>query len=274
MPIQLELGQTFPAILSARDAINRSVIDNGESYKIHTSNSRVHIIQCRDAHNSSCSFYIRASLSKKTAVVSIVTLRPYHSCSPRVHYKFREASRVWYLAPHHRAAVSYNRIITIKQIIANERERYGNTISYSAAYRVRASLREEFDGKEEDNFRRMPGLYQRIFEADQHASQNLQYENEDEDGNPTGRFVRWFIAPSATKKAWDQLRPFIAVDACHCYSFYRQTIMVAVGIDANNQVCLMYYIFYYLLIIYRLFPFAGQLYRPRIMTIGCGFLDI
>ena len=40
MPIQLELGQTFPTILSARDAINRSVIDNGESYKIHTLNAR------------------------------------------------------------------------------------------------------------------------------------------------------------------------------------------------------------------------------------------
>lgn len=240
MPVQLELGQTFPTILSARDTINRSVIDNGESYKIHTSNARVHIVQCRDKHNSGCNFYIRASLSNKTGIVSIVTLRSYHSCSPQVHYKFGEASRVWYLAPHHRAAVLHNRSITTKQIVANERERYGNLISYSAAYRVRASLREEFDGKEDDDFRRMPGLYQRIFEADQQASQSLHYEDEDEDGNCTGRFVRWFIAPSATKKAWDHLRPFIAVDACHCSSRYRQTIMVAAGIDANNQVYFIY----------------------------------
>ena len=40
MPIQLELGQTFLTILSARDAINRLVINNSESYKIHTSNAR------------------------------------------------------------------------------------------------------------------------------------------------------------------------------------------------------------------------------------------
>jgi hypothetical protein len=149
---RLELGQTFPTILIARDAINRSVIDNGESYKIHTSNARVYIIQCRDARNSSYSFYIRASLSKKSSVVSIVTLRSSHSCSPQVCYKFCEAFRVWYLALHHCATISYNRIITTKQIIANERERFGNIISYSAAYRVRALLRGEFDGKEEDNF--------------------------------------------------------------------------------------------------------------------------
>jgi len=152
MPIQLKLGQTFPTILSARDAINRLVIDNGKSYKIHTLNAGMHIIQCRNTRNSSCNFYIRASLSKKTAIISIITLRSYHSCNPQIHYKFCEASQIWYLAPHHRAAVSHKRIIITKQIIANEREQYGNTISYSAAYRVRASLREEFDGKEEDNF--------------------------------------------------------------------------------------------------------------------------
>ena len=124
MPIRFELGQTFPTILSARDMINRSVMDNGESYKMHTSNARIHIIQCRDARNASCNFYVRASLSKKTAVVSIVTLRSYHSCNPRVYYKFREASRVSHLAPHHRAARSHNHFITTKQIIAVARSEF------------------------------------------------------------------------------------------------------------------------------------------------------
>ena len=44
MPIQLELGQTFLTILSARDAINCLVIDNGELYKIYILNTRVYII--------------------------------------------------------------------------------------------------------------------------------------------------------------------------------------------------------------------------------------
>ena len=44
MSIQLKLGQTFLTILSARDAINRLVIDNNESYKIYILNTRVHII--------------------------------------------------------------------------------------------------------------------------------------------------------------------------------------------------------------------------------------
>jgi hypothetical protein len=94
---RLELGQTFPTILIARDAINRSVIDNGESYKIHTSNARVYIIQCRDARNSSYSFYIRASLSKKSSVVSIVTLRSSHSYSPHAIVGLRSLGKDPYL---------------------------------------------------------------------------------------------------------------------------------------------------------------------------------
>ena len=88
----------------------------------------------------------------------------------------------------------------------------------------------------------MPGLYQRIFKANQQASQNLQYKDKDEDGNFIGCFVQWFITPSATKKAWDQIHPFITINACHYYSFYQQTIIVAISINANNQIYFIYYI--------------------------------
>jgi hypothetical protein len=57
--------------------------------------------------------------------------------------------------PHHRASINSNRDITTVQIKANEKERFGNDISYMAAYRIREKLREEIEGKEEDNFPRI-----------------------------------------------------------------------------------------------------------------------
>jgi hypothetical protein len=51
--------------------------------------------------------------------------------------------------PHHRASVNSNRDITTAQIQANEKERFGNDISYMAAYRTREKLREEIEGKED-----------------------------------------------------------------------------------------------------------------------------
>ena len=57
--------------------------------------------------------------------------------------------------PYHRASVNTNRDIITAQIKANEKERFGNDISYMAAYRTREKLREEIEGKEEDDFPRI-----------------------------------------------------------------------------------------------------------------------
>jgi len=54
--------------------------------------------------------------------------------------------------------------------------------------------------------------------------------------NSGTRFKAIFIAPWATRSAWVQMRPFLAFDACHYTSRYKQTLMIAVGIDGNNQI--------------------------------------
>jgi hypothetical protein len=82
-----------------------------------------------------------------------------------------------------------------------------------AAYRVRALLREEFEGKEEEDFLRLPALKMQIRAEDLNATLALEYEN-----RGTGRFERMFVALYATRKAWHSIRPFVAVDACHCSS--------------------------------------------------------
>jgi hypothetical protein len=57
--------------------------------------------------------------------------------------------------PYHRASVNANRDITTAQIKATEKELFGNDISYIAAYRTRERLREEIEGKDEDDFPRI-----------------------------------------------------------------------------------------------------------------------
>ena len=57
--------------------------------------------------------------------------------------------------PHHRASVNANRDIITVQIKANEKERFSNDIGYMVAYRTREKLREEIEGREEDDFLRI-----------------------------------------------------------------------------------------------------------------------
>ena len=81
------INDLFPMIEQARDAINRHVLDEGESYKVYKSDSRRHIIICKE---TACKFRIQASLLKKKGVV-IIILVP-HSCSPTNHYKNKQSS--------------------------------------------------------------------------------------------------------------------------------------------------------------------------------------
>jgi hypothetical protein len=51
-----------------------------------------------------------------------------------------------------------------------------------------------------------------------------------------GRFSRFYLTPNATILAVPYLQPSMALNACHCLSRYRQTLLIAVGIDGNNQI--------------------------------------
>jgi hypothetical protein len=93
--------------------------------------------------------------------VSITVLTPY-SCSPAVHFKFKQLNSVEYLAPHHRASVIDNRNITIAQIRSNERLHFNNEITYKQAYCTKQALLKELDGDEAEAFAKIPALCQRI----------------------------------------------------------------------------------------------------------------
>ena len=62
---------------------------------------------------------------------------------------------------HHRGSIALNRATTIAQIRCNEKQLYGNEITYLAAYRCRQALQEELDGKEEHDFAKMEDLRNR-----------------------------------------------------------------------------------------------------------------
>jgi hypothetical protein len=85
----LVVNDLFSSIKDARDAINRHVLDKGESYRVYKSDGRRYIIICKDPV---CKFRIRASLLKKKGVV-ITILIPY-SCSPASHYKNKQSAAI------------------------------------------------------------------------------------------------------------------------------------------------------------------------------------
>jgi hypothetical protein len=153
----LSINDLFPTIEEARDAINRHVLDEGESYKVYKSDSRRHIIICKE---TACKFRIRASLLKKKGVV--ITVLSAHSCSPATHYKNKQSSSLWFLKDHHRASIIDDRTLTPAQIQSNERLRFNNTISYRQAHRLKQAILDEIDGLEADCFAQFPAYIESV----------------------------------------------------------------------------------------------------------------
>ena len=149
---------------------------------------------------------------------------------PATHYKARPAHAIWYLKDHHCASILDNRDITPIQIRSNERLQFSNEISYQQAWRVKQVILEGLEGREADCFAQFPAYLERLIEADKENVSQILWDKE------TGAFIAVSIAPVAIKVASYILRRFFAIDACHTKSQYPMILMIACGINANDNV--------------------------------------
>ena len=88
---------------TAHNAVQRHILDDGESYKTIKSDQKRYILQCKD---DKCGFCIWVSNSKKSGPT--VTILKGHTCCPTTYYKNKTAHSVKYLIEHHCAAIINN----------------------------------------------------------------------------------------------------------------------------------------------------------------------
>jgi len=139
----VQKGDTFSLMEVARDAVQRHVLNDGESYKTIKSDQKRYILACKD---DKCGFRIRVSNRRKSGPA--ITVLKAHTCRPSTHYKNKRAHSIKYLIKHHRASIINNPRITAAQILSNKRLNYYNDISYKQAYRtIQAVLLKMYSNK-------------------------------------------------------------------------------------------------------------------------------
>jgi hypothetical protein len=88
----------------------------------------------------------------------------------------------------------------------------------------------EVKGLEADYFAYIESYLHRLLEADARAQVKFCANS------VTGAFLAAAVAPGATRSACIQMRRFYDIDACHIKSQFSMMLMVAVGIDANDNI--------------------------------------
>jgi hypothetical protein len=130
---------------------------------------------------------------------------------------------------HHRASIIDNRKITATQIKSNERLHFHNNISYMQAYRTIQAVLTEMYGDEAKSFAKFPALAERFQAADPDNFCKIAYHE------ATGHFQAAFFAPGGMRHAARMLRTIIGIDGAHTGSKFRMTLLIVVGIGANNE---------------------------------------
>jgi hypothetical protein len=123
-----------------------------------------------------------------------------------------------------------NYSLYIGQLQSNERLQFGGNISYRQAHRLREAIIDDINGFEINCFPLFPEYRTRILDADPQNRAILEVDKE------SGAFKAFAVAPAATRHAQKHIKDLVGLDACHTKSRFRMMLLIATGLDANNQI--------------------------------------
>ena len=215
------MSDSWMNISDAKKAIKTWILDRGESWGVPSQNNKTRLqLHCI---LSTCSFYIR--IAQKNDLFGVTSYTP-HNCPPSTHTQFKPRHSAWYLASLIERDVNINRHIKPKEI----RERAGlQNVPYMPAWRARESLRDTIDGDEGASFSLIPDWIDRVKKADSSTYIRLKTTHEN-------RFEALFVMLGSIRSRIHFLRPFYALDGTHTRSQYNLTLLIAVGIDAEDRI--------------------------------------
>ena len=119
--------------------------------------------------------------------------------------------------------------ITAAQIRSNERLRFSNNISYIAAYCTIQAILLEMYGDEAESFARFPAYVERYITTDSNNFVKIKLHQ------ATSHFQAAFFALVSTQQSSRWLCTFFGVNGTYISSQFRMTLLIVVGIDANNE---------------------------------------
>lgn len=116
-----------------------------------------------------------------------------------------------------------------QEIIDCMRLQFGEVINYQVALRAKKGVLSDGIQEHRQAFAQIPAYVERLHAENPTAHVHVSINQE------TGRFRRIFICPAQSRESFRSCRHFIAVDGTFLKSRFRQTLLLAVTIDANGH---------------------------------------
>jgi hypothetical protein len=224
-------GTCFNSWEDLRDAVEDWAIrDQFEFQTLKKDKSRASYACCHK--HSGCQWQLMASYNDDRKI-EIKKLDRDHSCAGLAVRNGNTANQQSWLRRVVPNNLFVTRATTPQEIIDSIRMHHAQTPSYKAAWLARQSLINDRREHQVQQFQQIPAYIAQLKKANPGVATDIQFEPNTESKEQT--FQRLFICPDESRSSFTHMRKFMAVDGTFLKARFVQTLLFAVGIDANGQ---------------------------------------
>ncbi|PWA50400.1 transposase, MuDR, MULE transposase domain protein [Artemisia annua] len=228
VPCSIKLGDKFKDKEECMLSIGKKAIIEGFEYYVVKSCKKRYSVRCSIP---GCSWNIYTRKFKSSNHFKVTSLHPIHTCS------------VTQLLPNHRNASNViighmivvklrdnRRVYTGKDIKKDFNIDWKIDISYHRAWTGKNYALKLLHGSHEESFAVLPKYFYNLKMANSGTVTHI-------DTDVDGRFKMCFLGFGVSIRSFlNYMRPLIKIDVAHLKGRYLATNLIAVGMDANNQI--------------------------------------
>jgi len=225
------LGDQFATFIEFKAAMAEWSAREHFDIRYKKSDNSVNLVVC---WVEECTFRIRAQKKAKVGCIEVTVLNNTHTaCVGLLPSKRRSVSTQTFLQATVPKIMQIDRVTKPKEIVKAINHEYNQSISYHVAHRVLGPINgTSIDEREQ--FRQLGLLVEIICQADP-----VGYVKVDIDPD-TSRFRNFFICPSAARLSFENgCLPMMVCDGTFTKAKFRQILLFAVTLDANNHILLL-----------------------------------
>lgn len=231
MEFPIQQGRIFLSWEEMKNIIEDWSIASQFSFDVPVKDRTRADYRCRDRGRGGCSWRVYSSLNRE-GEIQVKIILPRHTCVGGENGQNRVANtQAWLrrVVPEH---LFVTRETKTREIVESMLMHYGVQVNEQAARITRSFLIKDRLDHQRQQYMKVPS-YLALLHSRHPLLHTALHTTDD------NCFQRVFVCPLQSQSSFIQMRKFVALDGTFLKARFVQTLLLAVGIDANNNVLIL-----------------------------------
>ncbi|KAL0290192.1 UNVERIFIED_CONTAM: hypothetical protein Sangu_2585000 [Sesamum angustifolium] len=226
-------------VFKSKDHLKASVQDFSvrfarREYRVVESKPKLWKVACKYDQQTGCSWMLRGIFQPNMGLFKITKYAGPHTClMNEISVEHGNLGKSM-IATHLLGMVRQDPAYDIKFVQQNVKDRFGFEISYHKAWQSLKAAREQVYGTWESSVKKLPRFMAFLQKLNPGTVVEWLNLETDRPGVQMLHYVFWAFRPCI--EGFRSCRNVISVDGTHLYTKYKHKLLVAVTLDANQQV--------------------------------------